>query len=69
MAKKQPTARDQHKRKIVLRARRIIRECDQAIRDVEYWNSLNPRKKPIDAEEFKLFRQHAQRTIDQLGRK
>lgn len=64
------TPRDQLKRRIVLRARKVVRECDQAIRDFEYWNGLQAERgrKPIAIDDFREMRAAAQGVIDQFAR-
>lgn len=32
------------------RARKLIAECEQIIRDAEAWNALNPSEQPLDCE-------------------
>lgn len=50
--------RPMHPRK---RLRRIINEQEQIIRDVTYWNGLNPNEKPFDVEGCRVILDYAKR--------
>lgn len=43
------------------RLRRIINEQEQIIRDVTYWNGLNPNEKPFDVEGCRVILDYAKR--------
>lgn len=38
------------KARMLKRCDRMIRECEQGIRDTLYWNSINPNETPLDVE-------------------
>lgn len=67
--KKRPTAREATKHRILLRSRRVVRECDEMIRSIEYWNSINPSRKPIDTDDFRSMRASAQSVVDQFAKR
>jgi hypothetical protein len=64
----EPT-KDELKQRIISRARKVVRECDQAIRDAEYWNSLphNKNETPLDVEDFRVMRDGAMKTLTSMG--
>ena len=44
---------DNARERIIRRTRQQIAECDQAVRDVEYWNKINPKETPFDPAPFR----------------
>lgn len=54
--------------RIIRRCRKVVRDCEQAIIDGEYWQSHNAEHaNKIDLENFRVMRADATRTLKQFG--
>lgn len=58
---------DQLRMRIILRAKKVLRECDETIHDIESWNKANPQHVPFDAGYFLVARHQAQKTLREFG--
>jgi hypothetical protein len=68
---KQPT-RDELRQRIIHRCRKVVRDCEQALRDIAYWQRLHPRDaNALDdqADEFRRMKQYAESTLEQFKAK
>lgn len=43
--------REFFRRRLIKSYSRTIRQCEQLVRDIQYWNSINPRHQPFDCED------------------
>jgi hypothetical protein len=43
------------KRRLQRGYRRVLRQCEQAIRDCRSWNRINPTERPLDCEWFIVY--------------
>ncbi len=50
-------------RRIRAKLRRLIREMEQTIRDVEWWNRNRPGEPPLDCEPERIVLAHARRCL------
>lgn len=52
----------------VNRAKKILREAEQVVRDVEYWNRVRTDAVPMDCEDVRLIAAAARKYIDAFER-
>lgn len=50
------------------RLKKVIAECEQLIRDTDYWNRLNPNEQPIDYEPERVMLSLARPCLDAWNR-
>lgn len=69
MAKRRPPSEltpYELRERMIREGRRIVGDCEQAIRDAEYWNSINPNETPMDVEDFRIHRAQVLSVLRQL---
>ena len=65
-----PLSKDAIRRRIIRRAKKVLGECEQSIRDGEYWQSLPQNKgqaHKIDLEWFRVERARMLKLLKDMG--
>jgi Ni,Fe-hydrogenase III component G len=55
-------------KRLMKRITDMLAECEQAIRDCDYWNAIHPDDFPIDAEWFKVQAAGCRKTLAAIER-
>ena len=69
MAKRKSLSREELRQRIIKRCRKVVRDCEQTIRDGEYWQNLPHNRQTgqvLDLEHFRAMRNWALRTIQEF---